>query len=383
MTTVAVHRPVLEWARRRSGRQTTEMRSRFRSWDRWLTGEAHPTFNQAQQLADYTHIPFGLLLLTTPPVETLPIPDFRVGRDAAEEPSQELLETLYLNQRRQAWYEDYLATFGADPLEFVGSARDSSVEAAAAAITNALDYGLETRRTLRSIDAARKHLVQAFEALGGLVVVSSMVGNNTHRMLDLDEFRGFTLHSATAPLVFVNGHDTKRGQVFSLLHEFAHVWRGDSGVSAGGEPFVKDTTTTERWCDHVAAETAVPADDLRNRYRRLPDVTAELDRLGDFYRCSTLVVLIRLRDLGLVPTRGFQDLHDDELGRLLGLMSERAESSGGTFYNNQPYRIGETLSRALIRDTHRGRTPLTEALGLMSFKSAPVFDKYAEKLGES
>lgn len=383
MTTVAVHRPVLEWARRRSGRQTTEMRSRFRSWDRWLTGEAHPTFNQAQQLADYTHIPFGLLLLTTPPVETLPIPDFRVGRDAAEEPSQELLETLYLNQRRQAWYEDYLATFGADPLEFVGSARDSSVEAAAAAITNALDYGLETRRTLRSIDAARKHLVQAFEALGGLVVVSSMVGNNTHRMLDLDEFRGFTLHSATAPLVFVNGHDTKRGQVFSLLHEFAHVWRGDSGVSAGGEPLAGGRTSTERWCDHVAAETAVPADDLRNRYRRLPDVTAELDRLGDFYRCSTLVVLIRLRDLGLVPTRGFQDLYDDELGRLLGLMSERAESSGGTFYNNQPYRIGETLSRALIRDTHRGRTPLTEALGLMSFKSAPVFDKYAEKLGES
>ena len=224
---------------------------------------------------------------------------------------------------------------------------------------------------------------EAFEALGGLVVVSSMVGNNTHRMLDLDEFRGFTLHSATAPLVFVNGHDTKRGQVFSLLHEFAHVWRGDSGVSAGGEPLAGGRTSTERWCDHVAAETAVPADDLRNRYRRLPDVTAELDRLGDFYRCSTLVVLIRLRDLGLVPTRGFQDLHDDELGRLLGLMSERAESSGGTFYNNQPYRIGETLSRALIRDTHRGRTPLTEALGLMSFKSAPVFDKYAEKLGES
>ncbi len=383
MTTVAVHRPVLEWARRRSGRQTTEMRSRFRSWDRWLTGEAHPTFNQAQQLADYTHIPFGLLLLTTPPVETLPIPDFRVGRDAAEEPSQELLETLYLNQRRQAWYEDYLATFGADPLEFVGSARDSSVEAAAAAITNALDYGLETRRTLRSIDAARKHLVQAFEALDGLVVVSSMAGNNTHRMLDLDEFRGFGLHSATPPPVFVNGHDTKRGQVFSLLHEFAHVWRGDSGVSAGGEPLPGGRTSTERWCDHVAAETAVPADDLRNRYRRLPDVTAELDRLGDFYRCSTLVVLIRLRDLGLVPTRGFQDLYDDELGRLLGLMSERAESSGGTFYNNQPYRIGETLSRALIRDTHRGRTPLTEALGLMSFKSAPVFDKYAEKLGES
>lgn len=383
MTTVAVQRPVLEWARRRSGRDTTEMRSKFRAWDRWLTGDAHPTFNQAQQLADYTHVPFGFLLLTTPPIEALPIPDFRVGRTATAEPSQDLLDTIYLNQRRQGWYEDYLATFGADPLEFVGSARNLNTNEAAAMITIALDYGLGTRRTLRNIDAARKHLVQAFEAIGGLVVVSSMVGNNTHRMLDLEEFRGFTLHSANAPLVFVNGHDTKRGQVFSLLHEFAHVWRGDSGVSAGGEPLAEDRTSTEAWCDQVAAQIAVPADDLRSRYRPRTEFTVELDRLGDFYRCSTLVVLIRLRDLGLVDAHGFNELYEQELDRLLGLIGEQAESSGGTFYNNQPYRIGETFSRALIRDTQRGRTPLTEALSLMSFKSTPVFDKYAEKLGEN
>lgn len=382
MATVAVHRPVLEWARRRSGRNTLEMRSRFRAWDRWLTGDAHPTFSQAQQLAEYTHVPFGLLLLPAPPKEDLPIPDFRVGRTTADEPSQDLLDTIYLNQRRQAWYEDYLATLGADPMEFVGSERDSTAEGAAEVIRAALDYGLGARRTLRSIDAARKHLIHAFEALGGLVVVSSMVGNNTHRMLDLEEFRGFTLHSHTAPLVFVNGHDTKRGHVFSLLHEFAHVWRGDSGVSAGGEPLAEDRAFVERWCDQVAAEIAVPGGDLRDRYRPGAELTAELDRLGDFYRCSTLVVLIRLRDISLIPALGFQQLYDDELGRLLGLISDQAESTGGTFYNNQPYRIGQTLSRALIRDTHRGRTPMTEALSLMSFKSTPVFDKYVEKLGE-
>ena len=226
MATVAVNRPVLEWARARSGHDQAEMRAKFRAWDRWVRGDEHPTFNQAQELAEYTHVPFGVLLLPTPPREDLPIPDFRIGRVASDEPSRDLLDTVFLNQRRQFWYEDYLGTYGAEQLDFVGSARESTVPEAALLITEALDYGLDKRAGLKTIDAARKHLIQDFEALGGLVVVSSMVGNNTHRMLDLEEFRGFTLHSRTAPLVFVNGHDTKRGQVFSLLHEFAHVWRG-------------------------------------------------------------------------------------------------------------------------------------------------------------
>jgi len=383
MTTVAVHRPVLEWARRRSGRDHSAMRAKFRHWDRWIAGNAHPTFNQAQQFADYTHVPFGMLLLPTPPVEDLPIPDFRVGHAASDEPSQDLLETIYLSQRRQGWYEDYLADLsGGGPLDFVGSALGKSVDEAATMITAALDYGMKPRANLRTIDGARKYLIHWFEEVGGLVVATSMVGNNSHRMLNLDEFRGFTLHSATAPLVFINGHDTKRGQVFSLLHEFAHVWRGDSGVSAGGEPLSAERGEIESWCDHVAAQIAVPANDLRMRYAPSGDLTDELERLADFYKCSTLVVLIRLRDTGLQPLEGFDKLYAEELGRLLAFINERPESTGGTFYNNQPFRIGETLSRALIQDTYGGRTPMTEALSLMSFKSAPVFDKYAESLGQ-
>jgi len=264
----------------------------------------------------------------------------------------------------------------------VGSALGKSVDEAATMITAALDYGMKPRAKLRTIDGARKYLIHWFEEVGGLVVVTSMVGNNSHRMLNLDEFRGFTLHSATAPLVFINGHDTKRGQVFSLLHEFAHVWRGESGVSAGGEPLSAERGEIESWCDHVAAQIAVPANDLRMRYAPSGDLTDELERLADFYKCSTLVVLIRLRDTGLQPLEGFDKLYAEELGRLLAFINERPESTGGTFYTNQPFRIGETLSRALIQDTHGGRTPMTEALSLMSFKSAPVFDKYAESLGQ-
>lgn len=383
MIAVAIKPPVLEWAQRRSGRDDEAIRGKFQKWDRWLSEEQHPSFSDVERIATYTRVPVGYLLLAEPPEERLPIPDFRIGRGHVEAPSDDLLETIYVNQRRQAWYEDYLADYGGtEALAFVGSARNMIVDEAAASISEVLDYGIDGRSRLRSVDEARAHLIWAFEDLGGLVVLNSMVGNNTHRMLDLVEFRGFTLLSDTAPLVFVNARDTKRGQVFSILHEFAHVWSGDAGVSAGGEPLRGRDNQVERWCDAVAAQIAVPDEDLHTRFDDTIDLTEELDRLADRYRCSTLVVLIKLRELALIPSDGFSSIYEGEVERLLGFSKAKSTGDGGDFYNNQPFRVGETLSRAIIRDAKRGTTSMTEALRLLSFRRAPMLDTYAERLGE-
>lgn len=58
-------------------------------------------------------------------------------------------------------------------------------------------------------------------------VATSIVDNNTHRLLDPDEFRGFALVDDIAPLVFVNTQQTLIGQIFTLAHEYAQVWRGE------------------------------------------------------------------------------------------------------------------------------------------------------------
>lgn len=383
VTTVAVRPPVLEWAQRRSGRADDDMRSKFTNWDQWLSEERQLRFTEVEAVAQYTHVPVGYLFLSEPPREELPIPDFRDGRGETEAPTDDLLETIYLNQRRQKWYEDYLAELGDDELlTFVGSARHASVEAAAADIRQSLGYEVESRQIMRTFDEGRNHLINSFEGLGGLVVINSMVENNSHRMLDLDEFRGFTLQSPVAPLVFVNARDTKRGQVFSLLHEFAHVWRGEFGVSAGGGLPQDRHNRVERWCDAVAAEVAVPADDLRVQFNARLGLTQELDRLSKRYKCSTLVVLIKLRDLKVLDRKDFQKIYDDEVKRLLELAERVPHGKGGDFYGNQSFRVGRTLSRAIIRDTLRGTTSMIETLRLMSFKKVSVFDRYADRLRE-
>lgn len=397
---VIVKPAVLKWAEQRGTKDPKKLKKKFGSWDSWISGAKQPSLEQVRKIADYTDLPFGLFMLNEPPIDNLPIPDFRSGRgntiDSLVTPSRNLLDVIMQSQRRQSWYEDYLGSVGADgTLDFVGSARGLTVTETAEKIRKQLDYSVSSRAKFNKSDDARSHLVRAFEALGGLVVITSMVGNNTRRLLDNDEFRGFSLQSRLAPFVFVNSHEeTFNAQVFSLLHEFAHIWRGESGVSGGSDdieishdPRESYTVETlrrgdnhddiEKWCNLVASEVAVPSNHLHKEFNPYnTDFTGEIKRLASIYKCSTLVVMLRLRELNLVPWKGFRTKYTAELQRLQEVNVE-TRSGGGNFYLNQRFRIGETLSHAVIRDLRQGRTAPAEALRLLGFKDTAVMDMYA------
>ena len=333
-----------------------------------------------QKFASYTGVPFGYLLLATPPEWVLPLPDFREGFAAERElPSADLLAVINQSLSRQAWYRDYAVEHGIPPVEIVGSAELLSAAETAADIRRRLNFEVSDRHGNWS--DTRKGLLRGFEDLGGLAVATSMVGNNTHRLLDPDEFRGFALADDLAPLIFVNASQTLNGQIFTIVHELAHIWRGGSGIS-NEDLRVTPQSDIERWCNAVASEVLVPQADLRERYesvRRL-EVTDQIERLAQVYRCGTLVVLQALHSGGLGAFEDFNAVYEAEVRRLNELQRDQA-SLGGDHYRSQPFRVGERLSRALIADTLEGRTSLAEAMTLMSMKSLSTFDEYARRLG--
>jgi len=349
--------------------------------DRWVSGEIAPTVKQLHDFAARTGTAYGYFFLPAPPAIDLPIEDFREGFDGDRyrDPSVNLLAVIHQSLRRQDWYRDYATENGFGEVEIVGRGAGMSAREAAADMRRSLDYEVRSRTGNRTDQ--RKRLLNAFEALGGLTVVTSMVENNTHRPLDSEEFRGFSLVDAIAPLVFVNARQTINGQLFTLAHEFAHVWKGIGGIS-DEDPRYDPQSDVERWCNAVASEFLVPSADLRQRYSAVSSLrlTDQIDRLASAYRCGTLVVLQAIRRERLYDFDDFQGDYDAEVERLRGF--DRSETgAGGQFIYNQPFRIGTRLSRALISDAMAGRTRFTDATRLMSFKSMKNFDSYASYLG--
>lgn len=380
MTSIAASVSVLRWAAHRARLDDAVLEARFPKWPQWLKGEALPTLRQLEDFAQLTHTAFGYFFLPQPPKEELPVPDFRTVRDEQlAEPSADLLDTLYLCQQRQDWFRDHARVNGLPQLPFVGSAslRDDP-HAVAHRLRQTLALSAQKRRELPTWTDALRALISQAEDTGVLVMVSSVVGSNSHRPLDVGEFRGFALADNLAPLIFVNGADSKAAQMFTLAHELAHIWLGATGVSdvqAGRVPELQ----TERWCNQVAAELLVPLEELRSAHLPHAPIAEEVQRLAREFKVSSLVVLRRLFDAGALTRDALWQHYRAEQERLRTL-KERS-SGGGDFYRSLGARTSKRFARAIVGSALEGLTSFPDAYRLLGVRKTSTFHQAARELG--
>lgn len=368
---------LLQWARRRANLTAEDLDHRFPKLSAWERGEAKPTLKQLEDFAKATFTAVGYLFLAEPPVEMLPIPDFRTGRNAAAaRPSPNLLDTIYLCQQRQSWYHDYARSVGEEPRAFVGSLTPrTSIEGAANTIRNALGFDLETRSQCPTWEDALRDFIDQADALGILVMRSGVVFNNTHRKLDPDEFRGFAITDDLAPLVFINGAESRSAQMFTLAHELGHLWLGRSALD-NADMSATRSEGAEQWCNAVAAELLVPLKALRAQYRPNAQLADEMKRLARRFKVSTLVILRRIFDADGLSRSRFHDEYAAELERL----PQRPASGGGDFYRTETARVGKRFATALIANTLEGHTLFRDAYRMLGISQAKTFDELSRHL---
>ena len=378
MIPIQVNPELLRWARKRAGMTQNDLTTRFKKLVEWESGEIRPTLKQSEHFARTVHVPFGYLFLTEPPDERLPISDFRTVTDAVSaRPSPDLLDTVYTMQRRQEWLREYLIENDMEPLPFVASANlsdDPEVVGREMRRTLGLEEGWATG--VGTWQDAVNEMRRMIENLGVMAVINGVVGNNTHRRLSVTEFRGFALTDYYAPLIFVNGADSKSAQIFTIAHELAHIWLGKAGLS-GFEKLLPGNTNVENWCNRAAAELLVPSQELHIRWKQVRQQLNPFEAIAHSFKVSPIVAARRALDLKLIERSAFFDFYNDytKIER-----EKDTKSSGGNFYSNQNARIGKLFASRVIKAAMEGQLGFKEAYQLTGLRGG-AFQDCAHQLG--
>ncbi len=371
---------VLKWARERRDISEAEVAKklgtspgRVRSWEAEhgeahpTLREAHPTLRQAQNIAGILNVPLGYLYLSEPPSLTTELPDLRtVSGDPVQNPSPELLDVLYDVLRKQSWYREYRESQIIEPLPFVGRFSTSDPpDVIARSIARSLAVDHEMRRQSGSWQAFLTAFVRRAENVGVLVFRSGIVESNTHRPLSVDEFRGFAIADDVAPAVFINAQDAKVAQTFTLAHELAHIWIGESGVSNPNYAIRADEQVNhvDRLCDKVATEVLVPEAEFLARWRDSADTDTKIRTLSAHFRVSRFVVLRRAFETGEIAQPEFRARYDEFLDDYHAPSGE-----GGNFYHLFLARNSATLTFTLLTASAEGAIAQLDAARLLNVR---------------
>jgi Zn-dependent peptidase ImmA (M78 family)/transcriptional regulator with XRE-family HTH domain len=325
----------------------------------WEKGTSQPTIRQAQTLAKAYKRPFALFFLPEIPKDFLPLQDFRKkGAKALTTSSVFIIREI---QQKQAWLSDIYIDNNEPKLPFVGrfSISDSPLQVASD-ILNTLGINPSNYKTENPI----REWIDAAESKGIFISRSSFI--HSRLKLDSEELQGFVISDFYAPFVFVNSDDWNAPQLFTLVHEIAHIWIAETGISNYIEHEFIDKENfhpVEIFCNEVAANALIPGEIILNinpsSFQNAKDVYKIARTLG----VSSFAFIIRALRLNLISNAVYQKLkREAELDYLAFLKreeekktrrKERDKPSGPSYFFLQLNRNSRLFTQTVL-DAFRG-----------------------------
>ena len=349
---------------------------------KWLNGTKTPTFHQIEDFSKKANIPLGYFFLQTPPEEQIDLLGYRtVDSIQLANPSRNLIDTIHEMENIQDWMKDYRQELGFDVLPFVGCMKGIREERI---IVDRIrkDLGLDEiwYEQCRDAREAFSYIRGRLEACGVIVMMSGVVGKNTHRVLDVDEFRAFAMADAWAPLIFINTADSNSAKLFSLLHEVAHIWLGEHDLFNDRRGLADGLSTIEVICNAAAGELIVPKNVFLDRWNEHEaDVFATITKLAKYFRCGEVVIARKAMDCGKIKQHIYKQVVQSAIDHY-NERKENKEKAGGNYYNTLGTRLDGVFVRALCESIHMGRTSYTEAYRLTN-TSSKTFSDVAQRFG--
>ncbi len=371
---------VLDWVMS----QTSEDLIGYELWNRlveWKAGTKKSTFSQIEKLSKKCNIPLGYFFMDNPPIEQISLVEYRTV-DSVElvNPSRELIDTIYEMEEIQSWMRDYRIESGYNSLNFVGSLKTySDINIIAEHIRQDLGLPKEWFKAVRRREDAFRYVRNLLKDCGVLVLLNGIVGNNTHRKLNIEEFRAFALVDDWAPLIFINSSDSENAKLFSLFHELTHVWMGVNDLYNDRRHTI-GRSNIEIICNAVASELILPQDAFMKIWstNKIKDIAKKVEDIAQIFKCSECVVARKALDHGKISIDKYNKIVDETIK--LFEETKKARTGGGDFYRTAANRLDGNLVLAICDSLLTGRTTYTEAFRLTN-TSSKTFSEVASSFG--
>ncbi|HHT9113025.1 MAG: ImmA/IrrE family metallo-endopeptidase [Planctomycetes bacterium] len=354
---------VLQWARE-SARMSLETAAAKVSiapekLSEWEAGSGQPTIKQAETLAKAYKRPFAIFFLPEAPRDFTPLQDFR--KKTAKPLGTASVFIIREIQQKQAWIRDVFENNNESSLPFVGrfSIQDDPVK-----VANDILDTLQINKDNYSIpfDGPINKWIYKAESRGIFISKTSFI--HTRLKLDSEEIQGFTIADPYAPFVFINSKDWKTSQLFTLVHELAHIWIAESGISNEIEPELKHKEKlhpVELFCNEVAANALMPMEEMQSLdaavFNSLNGVLKISQKLG----VSSFAFLFRALKLQIITLdkyRKLKTLADSEYKAFLQRVDEKKakqkkQEGGPDYYLLQLNKNGRLFTQ-IVLDAFRG-----------------------------
>lgn len=325
----------------------------------WENGKDYPTIRQAQSLAKAYRRPFALFFLPDVPTDFQPLQDFR--KTGSKELSTSSIFIIREIQQKQAWISEVNEENAVNRVPFIGkfTIKDNPVLVAndilATLKINPLKYS-SSNPIIEWIDKA--------ESNGVYISRTSFI--HSRLKLDSNEIQGFAIADSYAPFIFINSDDWNAPQLFTLVHELAHLWIAETGISNDVEPsFISagDKNPIELFCNEVAANALMPRTFLDGLDSKAFDHAKEVFKNARLIGVSSFALLVRALNLNLISFSTYKQLKhfaDVEYNAFLTReeakkrkQKEKDKSGGPNFFLLQLNRNSRLFTQTVL-DAFRG-----------------------------
>ena len=357
-----INKDIIEWAIIRNGNSLEEFFAQNPNVEKWIKGDKYPTVKQLENFTHKVHVPFGYMFFPTPPSETIPLPFFRTGKKSNNSVSLNVFHTVQIIQDRQNWLTEYLDELEFPNLDFVGkySVNDSYLDIVSD-IRNILKLEINWASNHSKWEEALDYLTLKIEECGIIVTFNGIVGANTHRVIDVNECRGFVLVNKKVPFLFINSADAKAAQMFTIMHELAHVWLGKSAGFDNSNLLPADDPL-EILCDKIAAELLVPEIYFIKKWA----TTRDFKNLSRIFKVSPIVISRRALDLKLISFDEFIQFYNSYMAGFK--IKKDKQGPGGDFYATTKKRISLRFAAFVNNAVKENKLLYRDAYKLTSMK---------------